>query len=257
MTATEMLGLSAAAMAAGLINAVAGGGTLVTFPTLLFFGTAPIIANATSTLALAIGTAGSVYGYRRHFKNVKQWLWRFVPVSVIGGLAGGIWLTHTTNETFAKLVPFLILFATVLFLMQGFFRRIAGLEGIGATTPHHAIWGAVMFQFAVAVYGGYFGAGIGILMLASLGFIGLADIYEMNTLKTLLGSLINLVASIWFIFAGLIDWPRTGIMAASAIIGYYLGSHYSQRIPQKHVRRLITAIGFVLSAAMFYKQFVR
>src|SRR5580692_1383033 len=132
MTATEILGLSAAAMAAGAINAVAGGGTLVTFPTLLFFGTGPIIANATSTLALTIGTAGSVYGYRRHFQNVKHWLWRFVPVSLIGGLGGSIWLTHTSNDTFAKLVPFLILFATVLFLLQGVFRRIAGLEGQGA-----------------------------------------------------------------------------------------------------------------------------
>src|SRR5580658_6442573 len=99
MTATEILGLFAAAMAAGAINAVAGGGTLVTFPTLLFFGTAPIIANATSTLALTIGTAGSAYGYRRHFKNVKDWFWRFIPVSLTGGLAGGIWLTHTSNQT--------------------------------------------------------------------------------------------------------------------------------------------------------------
>lgn len=254
MTATEILGLFAAAMSAGVINAVAGGGTLVTFPTLLFFGTAPIIANATSTLALTIGTAGSVYGYRRHFPKVKHWLWRFVPVSLIGGLGGGIWLTRTSNDTFAKLVPFLILFATVLFLLQGVFRRIAGLEMRSRPARHH-VWGAVFFQFAVAVYGGYFGAGIGILMLASLGFIGLADIYEMNTLKTVLGSLINLVASLWFIFAGLIDWPRTGVMASGALIGYYLGSHYSQRISQRRVRQLITAIGFVLSAVMFYKQF--
>src|SRR5580704_17568889 len=206
MTATEIIGLSAAAVAAGMINAVAGGGTLVTFPTLLFFGVAPIVANATSTLALTIGTAGSVYGYRRHFPNVKHWLWRFVPVSIVGGLAGGIWLTRTTNDTFAKLIPFLILFATILFLLQGVFRRIAGLDGNTGPAKHHAVWGAVLFQFAVAVYGGYFGAGIGILMLASLGFIGLSNIYEMNTLKTVLGSLINLVASIWFIFAGLIDW---------------------------------------------------
>lgn len=257
MTTSEILGLSAAAMAAGAINAVAGGGTLVTFPTLLFFGTGPIIANATSTLALTIGTAGSVYGYRRHFQNVKHWLWRFVPVSLIGGLAGSIWLTHTSNDTFSKLVPFLILFATVLFLLQGVFRRIAGLDGHEGPPRHHAVWGAVVFQFVVAVYGGYFGAGMGILMLASLGIIGLADIYEMNTLKTVLGSLINLVASVWFIFAGLIDWPRMGVMAVSAVIGYYLGSHYSQRIPQRRVRQVITAIGFVLSAAMFYKQFAR
>jgi uncharacterized membrane protein YfcA len=236
MSTPEILGLFAAAMAAGGINAVAGGGTLITFPTLLFFGTPPIIANATSTLALTIGTAGSVYGYRRHLKNVRPWLWRFIPVSLIGGLAGSIWLTHTSNDTFAKLVPFLILFATLLFLTQGFFRRIAGMEAIAARLSRGAVLGAILFQFLVAVYGGYFGAGIGILMLASLGFIGLANIYEMNTLKTILGSLINLVASVWFIFAGLIDWPRTGVMAAGAMVGYYLSSHYSQRIPQQRVR---------------------
>jgi uncharacterized membrane protein YfcA len=119
------------------------------------------------------------------------------------------------------------------------------------------IVGAVGFQFAVAVYGGYFGAGIGILMLASLGFIGLDHIHEMNTLKSVLSSLINLVASIWFICAAIIDWPRVGIMTAGAILGYFLGSHFSQRIPQKHVRFIITIIGFALSAITFYKQFMR
>jgi uncharacterized protein len=258
MTAVEILGLAASAVAAGAINAVAGGGTLLTFPTLLFFGTPPVIANATSTLALTIGTTGSVYGYRRHLRAVKPWLWRFVPVSIAGGLLGSALLTHTSNETFARLVPFLILFATVLFLAQGVFRRIAGLEDrAGRPTHHVTIWGAILFQFAVAVYGGYFGAGIGILMLASLGFIGLHDIHEMNTLKTVLGSLINLVASIWFIAAGLIDWPKMAVMTAGALVGYFLGAHYSQRIPQKRVRQLITIIGFVLSAITFYKQFLR
>jgi len=257
MTAAEILGLSGASVAAGVINAVAGGGTLVTFPTLLFFGVPPIVANATSTLALTIGTGGSVYGYRRHIPAVKHWLRWFVPVSILGGLAGSFWLTHTSNQTFARLVPFLILFATILFITQGFFRRIAGLEAHGGPPLRPALFGAVLFQFAVAVYGGYFGAGIGILMLASLGFIGLTDIFEMNALKTMLGSLVNLVASIWFIFAGLIDWPRVAVMALSAVLGYYLGSHYSQRIPQSRVRLLIAFIGVALFAMMFYRQFLR
>jgi len=258
MSMIEILGLTASAVAAGAINAVAGGGTLVTFPTLLLFGTPPVIANATSTLALTLGTAGSVYGYRRHLNPVKPWLWRFVPVSMLGGFLGSVLLTHTSNQTFAMLVPFLILFATVLFLAQGIFRRIAGLDD-RARKPetHHAVWGAILFQFAVAVYGGYFGAGIGILMLASLGFIGLHDIHEMNTLKTVLSSLINLVASVWFICAGLIHWPKAMVMTGGALAGYFLGSHYSQRIPQRRVRQLITAIGFVLSAVTFYKEFLR
>jgi uncharacterized membrane protein YfcA len=249
MSPTEIAGLGLAAAAGGAINAVAGGGTLVTFPTLLLFGVKPIIANATSTLALVIGTSGGIYGYRRHLDGVRAWLWRFVPISLLGGLIGAILLTFTGNKAFSKLVPFLILFATILFLAQGAFRRLADRQ--------QAIRGAILFQFGVAIYGGYFGAGIGILMLASLGFIGLEHIHQMNALKTMLGSLINLVAAAWFIRAGLIDWPRAGIMTAGAVLGYYLGSHYSQRIPQKRVRQIITLVGFILAAATFYQEFVR
>ena len=258
MSLTEIICLVLAAAAGGAINAVAGGGTLVTFPALLFFGTPAIVANATSTLALVIGTSGSIYGYRRHLPSVRPWLGRFVPISIAGGLLGAFLLTRTSNRVFEKLVPFLILFATVLFLSQGFFRRFFKIEqrdssqaGLGP------LWGPICFQLAVAIYGGYFGAGIGILMLASLSFIGLTNIHEMNTLKTILGSLINLVAAVWFIFAGLMNWPRVGIMTVGALAGYFLASHYAQRIPQQRVRQIITAIGFALSAITFYQQFLR
>ena len=260
MVLTEIIGLVIAAMAAGAINAVAGGGTLVTFPTLLLFGTSPVVANATSTLALVVGTSGSIYGYRKHLHPVRPWLTRFTPVSILGGLIGAGLLTVTSNKTFSMLVPFLILFATLLFLAQGAFRRLAAFEGAAGADPKHAaasVWGAVAFQFAVAIYGGYFGAGIGILMLASLGFLGLSNIHEMNTLKTILGSLINLVAAIWFVCAGLIHWPKAGVMTAGALVGYFLGSHYSQRISQPRVRQIITAVGFIISGVTFYKQFIR
>lgn len=257
MPLSEILGLVLAAAAGGAINAVAGGGTLLTFPTLLLFGTSPIIANATSTLALVIGTSGGIYGYRQHLKPVKPWLSRFVPVSVLGGFIGAVLLKLTSDRTFAKLVPFLILFATVLFLSQEFFRRLSGKEAGAARQGRSTVWGAIAFQFFVAIYGGYFGAGIGILMLASLGFLGLEHIHEMNTLKTILGSLINLVAGVWFIFAGLINWPKAGIMTLGAVAGYFLGAHFSQRIPQRRVRQLITIIGFVLSAVTFYQEFIR
>jgi len=258
MSATEIAGLMVVAVAAGCINAVAGGGTLITFPTLLFFRTPPVVANATSTLALVIGTAGSVFGFRRHLEAVKPWLWRFVPVSVLGGLAGSVLLTQTDEKTFSKLVPFLILFATLLFLAQGVFRRFARIDQPKSQpASRHRIWSAILFQLVVAVYGGYFGAGIGILMLASLGFIGLQDIHEMNTLKTVLSSLINLVAALLFICAGLIDWPKAAVMTVGALAGYYLGSHYSQRIAPERVRQIITTIGFILSGVTFYKEFLR
>jgi uncharacterized membrane protein YfcA len=180
-----------------------------------------------------------------------------VPVSVAGGLIGAVLLTCTSNRTFSKLVPFLILFATVLFVAQGAFRRFAARDSQPAHAgKHRAMAGAILFQLAVAIYGGYFGAGIGILMLASLGFIGLSNIHEMNTLKTILASLINLVAAVWFIVAGLIHWPKAGVMTAGALLGYFLGSHYAQRIPQQRVRQIITLIGFGISAATFYQEFV-
>jgi uncharacterized membrane protein YfcA len=258
MSWTEIVGLVLAAVAGGAINAVAGGGTLVTFPTLLLFGTPPIVANATSTLALVLGTSGSIYGYRQHIAAVTPWLWRFVPISLLGGALGSTLLIRTGDRVFSRLVPFLILVATILFVAQGIFRRFAKLDDRSAQVGnHHAVWGAILFQFGVAIYGGYFGAGIGILMLASLGFIGLSHIHEMNTLKTILGSLINLVAAVVFIFAGLIHWPKAGLMTAGAIGGYYLGAHYAQRISQRRVRQIITAIGFILSAVTFYQEFVR
>jgi uncharacterized membrane protein YfcA len=255
MPLTETIGLMLAAAAAGAINAVAGGGTIITFPALLFFGTSSKIANATSTMALVIGTSGSIYSYRGHWPVIKPWLSRFVPVSIVGGVIGAALLNMTSEKVFDKLVPFLIFFATVLFLSQGMLRRVINLE---AESGHpRAILGAILFQFAVALYGGYFGAGIGILMLASLGFIGMDSIHEMNALKNLLGSLINLVAALWFLFAGLVNWQKAGVMTIGALAGYFLGAHYSQRISQQRVRQIITAIGFVLSAITFYREFVK
>jgi uncharacterized protein len=256
MTLTQTITLAAVAALAGAINAIAGGGTLLTFPTLLFCGTPERIANATSTLALVIGTAGSIFGFRKQVSAIKPWLWRFVPVCLVGGWLGSLLFTRTSDSAFARLVPFLILFATVLFLAQGAFRRVAkNRTAIDPTRPSRGLWIAIAFQFAVSVYGGYFGAGIGILMLASLGFLGLENIHEMNALKNVLGSLINLVAAAWFIVSGLIDWEKAGIMVVGALVGYWIGAHYSQRIPQQRVRHLITAIGFAMSAVTFWKQF--
>lgn len=255
MSLLEIIGLTLAAAAAGLINAVAGGGTIITFPVLLFYGTPPVIANATSTLALVIGTAGSIFGFRGQIAAVRPWLGRFIPVSLLGGLLGSILLTRTSNETFAHLVPFLILFATILFFAQGAFRRLSITEAKEATQHGRHVAVAIGFQFAVAVYGGYFGAGIGILMLASLGFLGLTDIHEMNALKNVLGSLINVVAAIWFVSSGLIDWPKAGVMTVGALAGYFIGAHYSQRIPREWVRGMITGIGLAISIVTFWKQF--
>lgn len=254
----EALGLTAAAAAAGAINAVAGGGTLVTFPTLLAFGTPPIVANATSTMALVLGTSGSVFGFRKHLPAVKRMLWWFTPPSIVGGYIGAKLLTKTSDRTFAQLVPFLILFATILFLFHGAVKRLQLIRFTGDEREQFGwrLAAALLFQFLVAIYGGYFGAGIGILMLATLGFLGLSNIHEMNTVKTTIGSLINVVASIWFVYKGLVDWPKAAVMTVGAVTGYFLGAHFSQRISQRAVRALITAVGFGISIWTFYEQFV-
>jgi len=258
MSPTELTALSVAALLAGAMNAVAGGGTILTFPALIFFGMPAIQANATSTFALLAGVAGSVFGYRRHFPRVRPLLVRLSLVSALGGLLGAIILTCTREEVFARLVPFLLLFATILFLANGFFRRFLRLET--ALEPADILagrrfWLAIGIQFLIAVYGGYFGAGIGILMLASLGILGLGNIHESNAVKTVLGALINLVAAIYFVIAGLVLWPQALVMTVGATAGYFLGAHYSQRIPEQSVRRIVAAIGLGISALMFLRQF--
>jgi hypothetical protein len=215
-----------------------------------------MIANATSTLALVIGLGGSLYGYRNHLADVKPWFTTFIPVSIAGGWIGSILLTRSSEQMFTELVPYLVLFATVLFMMQGVVsgrmaRKVHASDASETGRPH--LLAALFFQFLVSIYGGYFGAGIGILMLATLGFMGFKNIHQMNTLKSVLGSLINLVAAAWFTASGLIDWPRMALMTAGAFIGYYIASTYSQRLPQKSVRHLIAIIGLIITAVMFWK----
>jgi uncharacterized protein len=249
--------LIAAGCIAGFMNSIAGGGTLVTFPSLVFVGLPSIVANATSTIALLPAAVASAAGYRRKITTVSRWLRLFGPVSLLGGLLGGILLVQTPARVFDWLVPFLILFATILFMAHGSFtsffgHRAASVHGKGPSRKW--IIGAVIFQFAVAVYGGYFGAGIGILMLASLGMLGFEDVHEMNALKVMMGFLINVIAATYFIGSGLVYWPAAGIMVLGTILGGYFGAHFAQRVPQGRVRGMITAIGLIISAVMFYKQ---
>lgn len=257
METHHILAIAVSGIIAGFMNAIAGGGTILTFPTLLFVGMNSIEANATSTLALMVGIAGSVYGYKKQIPAIRPWLKHLTPVSVLGGVAGAVLLTLTPPAFFDKLVPFLILFATVLFLSQRFFAQKAAqaIFHTSATGEHKSPWGLIAFQFVIALYGGYFGAGIGILMLASLGFMGLQDIHQMNTLKTILAGWINLVAALYFIWQGLIHWPVAGILALGATAGYYGGSVFSQKISPALVRKLIGAIGLAIAVWLFIDRF--
>jgi uncharacterized membrane protein YfcA len=258
MTLTQTLVLLGSGFVAGVMNAIAGGGTIVTFPALIFTGMDAIRANTTSTVALIVGVLGSIASYRKNIPRVSHWLKLFGPISLIGGFLGGILLRYTPSKIFEALVPFLILFATVLFMAQSLFRRGLHMESREQKKPGSQwLIGAVIFQFAVSVYGGYFGAGIGILMLASLGMLGFHDIHEANTVKAVLGWGINIIAALYFIWEKLVDWPQAFAVGIGSLAGYYVGACFAQSIPQLAVRRMITGIGLALSAAMFFKQFVR
>lgn len=255
MPSAEIFLLLAAGFLAGGMNAVAGGGTLLTFPTLLAFGLPAITANATSTLALIVGIAGSTFSYRRHLPVTATWVRRFGLVCILGGLLGAALLTVTPEKLFGDLVPFLLLFATVLFMAQSAFRRLAAAETLVAAPSRRHLLAAGVILFFTALYGGYFGAGIGILMLAVFGLLGMRHIHEMNAVKTVFAILINLVAAAYFTAVGLIAWPQAAVLTAGAAAGYFAGAHCAQKIPQRAVRTVISAIGLAISAVLFWRQF--
>ena len=259
MSWMEITALLVAACAAGAMNAVAGGGTLITFPVLILFGVPPMVANATSTLSLVFGISGSLYGFRALLAEVRPWFSTFIPVSIAGGWLGSILLTRGSEQSFSRLVPYLVLFATLLFMIQGLVRRMVAHRVVSLEAPpsgrlHLAV--ALVFQFLVSVYGGYFGAGIGILMLATMGLMGLHHIHEMNAIKTVLGALINIVAAAYFVFVGLVVWPQAIVMTIGATLGYFLGSHMAQKISQQQVRNIVAVIGVSLSAVFFWREFL-
>lgn len=244
--------LLAAGFFAGFLNALAGGGTLITFPVLVLLGMNAITANATSTVALILGIVGSIWGYRNQLASTATWLRAFLLPSALGGLLGGILLTSTPSRIFDFLVPYLILFATVLFMVRNLFvRRLAKSLQEEKSRPRLLV---VFFQALIGLYGGYFGAGIGILMLASLSFMGLHNLAEINALKTVLGGTINFMAALYFIWKGLVNWPVVAILAIGALPGYYGGAVFIQRIPETLARRVIIIVSFILTALIFFQQ---
>jgi len=255
MDAIRLLLVVIAAAIGGAINAIAGGGTLITFPALVGLGIPAIVANATSTVALWPGALGSIYGYRQELAGARAWAIRFAVPSLIGGLVGALLLLRTPGERFDVIVPWLVLGATLLFLVQR--PLMAALRSRGASDvsddPARRPPGArlLLFQFFVAVYGGYFGAGIGILMLAGLGFMGFTNIHRMNGLKNWGGLCINVTAAATFAILGFVDWPVALAMAIGAIAGGYAGSRLAQKVRQEWVRLAVIVIGFVAAVWLF------
>ena len=252
LSAPSALILLASAFGAGVMNAMAGGGTILTFPTLVFLGQPTIAANATSTVALLPGTAATIFGFRREVQENRGWLWTLLAPSLVGGAIGSVLLLATPEEVFARLAPVLVLFATVLFMLQGVLAKPTG----AASHPPvgRRLAAAVLLQFGVAVYGGYFGAGIGILMLALLGFMGLHDIHAANGVKAFFGLAINAVAAAYFILRGAVVWPLALVIVLGATLGGYSGARFARHIGRGKARAAVVLIGLLVTALLFWQQ---
>jgi len=242
----------AAGIAAGAINSIAGGGTLISFPALLWIGRDPIIANATNTVAIWPGSLAGAYGFRRELSTVRRWLLLLIVPSLLGGALGSWLLLRTPSSVFEKLVPFLILAATMLLALQEVITRHLPSPTANRQPPTR-ILGVFLFQLLVGTYGGYFGAGMGILMLAALGLIGLTDLHQMNGLKNVLAVAINGIAAIYFTLANAVSWSDVFVMMIGSIVGGYFGARVARRLGRKFVRGAVVAIGLIMTIALFLK----
>jgi uncharacterized membrane protein YfcA len=248
--ASHLAIVGVAAFVGGILNAIAGGGTLLTFPALVAAGLSPLVANATSTVALLPGALTSMLGYRDELSGARKWALSLTVPSLLGGGLGAWLLLHTPGRTFDNVVPWLVLAATALFVvqrpLQAWVRRhhtsVLDDEALTKAGPAAAL---LAWQFSIGIYGGYFGAGVGILMLAALGFMGFTNLHRMNGLKNWGGFCMNAVASMSFASSGIVDWPVALTMAIGAMAGGYLGSRGAQRISQRYVRGAVVLIGTV------------
>lgn len=242
-----------AAFVAGAVNSVAGGGTLVSFPSLVWIGLPSTIANATSTVAIWPGSLGAVWGYRQNLQGLPRSTYALIAPSLLGGLIGAVLLVMTPTSVFDRLIPLLILFATVLFMLQEPVQRMIRSTGNAHVGSIRWLIGALVFQFFVSLYGGYFGAGIGIFMLAAFGIMGFADIHQMNGLKNALGLCINGVASVYFIWNGMVSWLHVVVMVAGAMAGGVWGAGVARRVGPPVVRRVVIAVGFTMAISLLFR----
>jgi uncharacterized membrane protein YfcA len=254
LTFEQAIFLFVAGILGGALNAVAGGGSFIAFPAILFTGVPPIPANATNALALWTGVTASGGAYRSQLDVPRRVMIPLLATSFVGGLMGAFLLLRTPAHTFMKVLPWLMLGATLLFV---FGKKLSGgrASSVGHDATTTAIMGASIFELFVAVYGGYFGGGVGIVNLAMLATIGMTDIHAMNALKSVLGSAINGVAVLVFVVKGAVYWPQGIILTAGALVGGYFGAHYAQKLPQAWVRWFVILVGAAMTAYFFAKAY--
>src|SRR5579863_4479328 len=241
--------LVVAALAAGLINSVAGGGMFLTFPALVFTGVPSIISNASSTMGIIPGILASAWAYRDDFRKSENF--PFLPlliVSLVGGIVGALLLLFTPQRTFDSVIPWLMLAATLLFTFG------ARLTPVLKRVIHIGPVAVVVIQFFIAIYGGYFGGAIGIVMLATWTVFGLTDIHVMNANRTLMGAAANSVAAVLFIIARKVWWPQTLVMLAAAIVGGYIGARTARRVNPRYIRAAVTVVSAGITIAFFLRR---
>lgn len=240
------------ALLGGTLNAVAGGGSFVAFPALLFTGVPAVPANATNTVALWAGLTFSGGAFRHHLKIQRRVLWSLVSVSLAGGTVGALLLLRTPGQTFLKILPWLMLFAVLLFI---FGPRLTRDVRVVQEPTSKVILAAAFFQLLVAIYGGYFGGGMGFVILAMLTAFGMADIHEMNAFKIVLSSATNGIAVVIFILRHAVYWPQALVMIFGAAVGGYFGAHYSLRLPRVWVRWFVIAVGAGMTSYFFVRAY--
>jgi hypothetical protein len=248
-----------AAAVGGALNAVAGGGSFLTLPALIVAGVSPVVANATSTLALWPASLSSTFAYRRELRSSRQWLIALGVTSVVGGLAGAVLLVRTSDDAFLRLLPWLMLVAAATFTFGSKLRP----QPKGGAPPSHpfehgAVWrpallGVVFAQFLIATYGGYFGGGMGIMMLATMALAGMTNIHEMNGLKSFLGVAINGFALATFIITGTISWRYGLAMAVGATLGGYSTAAFARRLDPRCVRWFVIVVGWGMTIYFFVR----
>ncbi len=248
--------LFGAAFLAGALNSVAGGGSFISFPALLFAGISPVVANATNTVGVWPGGVASAYAYRNDLEQPRAVLIALSAASFVGGGAGALLLLHTRESTFVRLIPWLLLLASAVFTAGGRVAselRARGVRGDG----RFALAGTTLFQLVVSIYGGYFGAGMGILMLAALSMMGMTNIHAMNGLKTILSTLINGVAVVAFILAGAVAWGPAVVMIVGGIAGGFLGAKLARRVAPGTVRKLVLGVAWGMTIYFFVKTYAK
>jgi uncharacterized membrane protein YfcA len=253
MTPFELTIAGLAAVAGGLVNALAGGGTLITFPMLTALGVPPVAANVTNTVALCPGYLGATFSQLKDLRGQGRRLWFVLPTSVLGGIAGGVLLLHTSDNTFRRLVPYLILLAVGLLFFQDRLRNwVVGRASETGPKVINEAW-SILPVMPAAVYGGYFGAGVGVMVLAVLGLVLDDSLTRLNALKQTISFSINTAAAIFFVFSGHVLWSTALVMAVGALAGGVLGGRMAGKIKPVTLRRIVITIGLVVAGIYFVR----